>query len=281
MRALPGVAQNLSQGTKPSTQGLRLVPDVADAIPANVLAHPFIGEARRFDGATAPGGWSFAQGQTLNVAANRPLFSICGTMAGGDGKTTFKLPAAKFGLIVAVAGTYPNGPAVLTQSGRHMTVADSLGPNAQPRPPSMAKPVPQQVLAARRLLSAQVRVGAPNPTRMRPELAARAERARSDAHGAATTQMSAGSRATLESAAQRYLSGQIALYDAVRTLSAALTNQETEALLQIQSDMTQQFTSAPVARPADPRGEASRFLFIVTITEEQIAAAASRGVELR
>src|ERR1700738_3605339 len=98
MRALPVVAPS----SKQSTQKLRLVPEIADPIPDSVLAAPMIGEARRFDGAVAPSGWMFAQGQTLPVAGYASLFSILGTVAGGDGKTTFKLPNPGFVVIVAV-----------------------------------------------------------------------------------------------------------------------------------------------------------------------------------
>src|ERR1700737_3432021 len=82
MRAIPGVAPSASNLTP---QNLRFVPQVAEAIPDSVLAHPIIGEARRFDGKTAPAGWMLAQGQTVQIADNRPLFSILGRIAGGHG----------------------------------------------------------------------------------------------------------------------------------------------------------------------------------------------------
>jgi hypothetical protein len=278
MRALPGVAP---LSTKPSSSGGRLIPATADPIPDNVLARPIIGEARRFDGTVAPNGWAFAQGQPLDVAQNPQLFSMLGTIAGGDGKTVFKLPKLNVSTVIALAGMRPTSPAMLAQSGRRMTHTDSLGPNAVARVPRMPAPPSQQSLAARRMITAQVRVGAANPVRMRPELLDRIVRARNDARAAAVEQLSAGNRALLDSAAQRYLSGRIALYDAVTEMRAALTNGEADALVRIQSDMTRQFASVPGDRPADPRGEASRFLFIVTITDDQIAAATGRGIDLR
>ena len=40
----------------------------------------------------APLGFAFCQGQLLNIAQHTALFSLLGTMYGGDGKTTFALP---------------------------------------------------------------------------------------------------------------------------------------------------------------------------------------------
>ncbi|HTJ25095.1 MAG TPA: phage tail protein, partial [Candidatus Limnocylindria bacterium] len=60
--------------THPPSGAVRLVPTVADAIPQSVLASPIIGEARRFDGASAPANWLLCQGQTLTIANYRALF---------------------------------------------------------------------------------------------------------------------------------------------------------------------------------------------------------------
>ena len=45
-----------------------------------------------FAGNFAPRGSAFAQGQLLAIASNETLFSLVGTMYGGDGRTTFGLP---------------------------------------------------------------------------------------------------------------------------------------------------------------------------------------------
>jgi microcystin-dependent protein len=277
MRALPGVAPL----SKSSTSSLRLVPEKADPIPANVLAQPILGEARRYDGPAAPAGWMFAQGQQLDVASNRALFSVLGSSTRTDGKTSFTLPKLTVPTIVAVAGTLPTSPAMLSSLGRLLDRAHSLGPNAVARAPKMIKPPPPDVVAAHKLIAAQVRVRGERPVPVSPEFVARLQRAKSGARAAAVEQLSAGNRVLLESAVQRYLSGRIALNDAVTEVAAALTNQEADALLQTHADMTRQFTSAPLDRPADARGDASRFLFIVSITEDQIAAATARGVEFR
>lgn len=52
----------------------------------------FIGEIRMFGGNFAPRNWAFCEGQLLSIAQNQALFSIIGTIYGGDGRTTFALP---------------------------------------------------------------------------------------------------------------------------------------------------------------------------------------------
>jgi microcystin-dependent protein len=45
-----------------------------------------------FAGNFAPRGWAFCDGQLLAVSQNDALFSLLGTIYGGDGRTTFGLP---------------------------------------------------------------------------------------------------------------------------------------------------------------------------------------------
>lgn len=56
------------------------------------MSEPFIGEIRMFAGNFAPRGWAFCSGQILPIAQNQALFSILGTIYGGNGQTTFALP---------------------------------------------------------------------------------------------------------------------------------------------------------------------------------------------
>lgn len=53
---------------------------------------PFIGELRCFGFNFAPNGWALCQGQLLPISQNTALFSLLGTMYGGDGRVTFGLP---------------------------------------------------------------------------------------------------------------------------------------------------------------------------------------------
>lgn len=53
---------------------------------------PFVAEIRIFPFNFAPKGWAFCDGQLLPLSQNTALFSLLGTMYGGDGKSTFALP---------------------------------------------------------------------------------------------------------------------------------------------------------------------------------------------
>ena len=55
-------------------------------------SEPFISEIKTFAGNFCPRGWAQADGQLLAVSSNDALFSLVGTMYGGDGRTTFGLP---------------------------------------------------------------------------------------------------------------------------------------------------------------------------------------------
>lgn len=53
---------------------------------------PFIGQIQPFGFNYAPRGWAFCNGAIISIAANSALFSLLGTMYGGDGVQTFGLP---------------------------------------------------------------------------------------------------------------------------------------------------------------------------------------------
>jgi microcystin-dependent protein len=56
------------------------------------MADPFVAEIRIFTFNFAPTGWALCNGQLFAISQNTALFSLLGTMYGGDGKTTFGLP---------------------------------------------------------------------------------------------------------------------------------------------------------------------------------------------
>lgn len=56
------------------------------------MSEPFLGEIRMVGFNFAPRGWAFCQGQLLSIATNSALFSLLGTVYGGNGTTTFALP---------------------------------------------------------------------------------------------------------------------------------------------------------------------------------------------
>jgi len=56
------------------------------------MSSPFVAEIRIWACNFAPTGWAFCNGQLLPISQNTALFSLLGTMYGGDGKSTFALP---------------------------------------------------------------------------------------------------------------------------------------------------------------------------------------------
>jgi microcystin-dependent protein len=56
------------------------------------MSDQFVAEIRIFPFNFAPTGWAFCNGQILPLSQNTALFSLLGTVYGGDGKSTFALP---------------------------------------------------------------------------------------------------------------------------------------------------------------------------------------------
>jgi microcystin-dependent protein len=56
------------------------------------MSEPYIGEIMLFGGNFPPRGWAFCDGQTVFISQNQALFSLLGTIYGGDGQSTFRLP---------------------------------------------------------------------------------------------------------------------------------------------------------------------------------------------
>ena len=70
------------------------------------MSEPLIGTIILFGGNFAPRGWAFCEGQLLSINSNEALFSILGTVYGGDGRTTFGLPDLR-GRVAVQQGTGP------------------------------------------------------------------------------------------------------------------------------------------------------------------------------
>lgn len=56
------------------------------------MSDAYLGEIRMFGAGYAPRGWAMCNGQVLSIASNTALYSLLGTMYGGDGRTSFSLP---------------------------------------------------------------------------------------------------------------------------------------------------------------------------------------------
>ena len=72
-------------------------------------ASPMLAQMSLFAGNFAPAGWALAQGQVLSIASNQALFSLLGTIYGGDGRSTFALPDLR-GRVAIGEGTGPGLP---------------------------------------------------------------------------------------------------------------------------------------------------------------------------
>jgi microcystin-dependent protein len=56
------------------------------------MTTPFMGQIELFSFNFAPQGWAQCNGQLLSINQNQALFSLLGTMYGGNGQTNFALP---------------------------------------------------------------------------------------------------------------------------------------------------------------------------------------------
>jgi microcystin-dependent protein len=56
------------------------------------MATPFLGEIKVVSFNFPPKGWAFCNGQLMSIAQNQALFSLLGTIYGGNGILTFALP---------------------------------------------------------------------------------------------------------------------------------------------------------------------------------------------
>jgi len=73
------------------------------------MGDPFLGELRIFSFGFAPRGWALANGQIMPIAQNQALFSLLGTMYGGNGQTTFALPDLRGRVAAGVSNSWPQG----------------------------------------------------------------------------------------------------------------------------------------------------------------------------
>lgn len=73
------------------------------------MATPYLSEIRIMAFNFAPRGWAQCNGQTLPINQNQALFSLLGTMYGGDGRTNFMLPNLQGRVPVHRGGGFTQG----------------------------------------------------------------------------------------------------------------------------------------------------------------------------
>lgn len=100
---------------------------------------PYLGEIMQFGGNFCPRGWAKTNGQLLAISQNSALFSLLGTIYGGDGRTTFALPDLRGRVAVGVG----RGPGlseyrVGKKGGREQAVSPSVGIEESSNPDAAA-----------------------------------------------------------------------------------------------------------------------------------------------
>jgi microcystin-dependent protein len=104
------------------------------------MAEPFLGEIRMMSFNFPPKGWAVCAGQLLPINQNQALFSLLGTMYGGDGRVNFALPNLVGRVPIHRSSTFTQGQAggetshTITMAEMpahtHVVNADSGGPIA-------------------------------------------------------------------------------------------------------------------------------------------------------
>jgi microcystin-dependent protein len=80
------------------------------------MSEPFMGGLRLFSFNFAPKGWAMANGQFLPINQNQALFSLLGTMYGGNGQTTFALPDLRGRVPIHMGNGHTEGEAAGSES---------------------------------------------------------------------------------------------------------------------------------------------------------------------
>ncbi len=95
------------------------------------MTQPFVGEIVMFGANFAPRGWARCDGQLLAISQNGALFSILGTLYGGDGETTFGLPELRGRLPIHQGA----GPGLANRSLGSKSGVEEVGLNVNQMPP--------------------------------------------------------------------------------------------------------------------------------------------------
>jgi microcystin-dependent protein len=87
------------------------------------MGTPFMGEIKIISWNFAPKGWALCNGQFLPINQNQALFSLFGTMYGGNGQTTFALPDLRGRVPIHVGDGFTQGQ-VGGQSAHTVTISE-------------------------------------------------------------------------------------------------------------------------------------------------------------
>lgn len=119
----------MKQKTLTAALALALCATGFSATPA-AARDPFIGEVTTVGFNFCPRGWAKAEGQLLPIAQNTALFSLLGTLYGGDGRTTFGLPDLRGRTVVGMGSPGESTARVFPgQVKRSQTVSTPTSPS--------------------------------------------------------------------------------------------------------------------------------------------------------
>ena len=116
----------IDEETKRHVAGLTKIEQVAGELAAKrpQRSEPFLGEIRMTAAKYVPGGWETVDGQLHLIRDNSALFSLFGTMYGGDGRTVFGAPRLRGRAPVST----PSGTSQGALSGGDSVVASGQSP---------------------------------------------------------------------------------------------------------------------------------------------------------
>ena len=80
------------------------------------MSEAFVGEIRMFAGNYAPENWAFCDGTLRSISNFQVLYSLLGTLYGGNGSTNFGLPDYRGRLVVGQGNGTGLTPRTLTQT---------------------------------------------------------------------------------------------------------------------------------------------------------------------
>ena len=108
------------------------------------MSEPFLSEIKVVSFNFAPKGWALCNGQSLPINQNQALFSLLGTVYGGNGQTTFNLPNLRGRIPIHMGSGHTLGEAAGSTavtvniqqlpSHTHVAQASSSSTGTQPLP---------------------------------------------------------------------------------------------------------------------------------------------------
>ncbi len=95
------------------------------------MSTPYLGAIKIFSFNYPPKGWAFCNGQLLAINQNQALFSLLGTLYGGNGIQTFALPNLQGNFAMSFSSNYVQGQ-VSGESAHTLNVNEMAAHNHTP-----------------------------------------------------------------------------------------------------------------------------------------------------